>query len=476
MPSNEFTVEEIAGALTEPLGHSFPVRASDGPVRGWLVANKRVVGIAARTLVVSSSSFVVLLADRRGLLAAAGLAVLSAVVWSALSLKALEAARIKRVALGLAASTTVGVAAGLVVLSAATFLVPQLGFRPLPLAAMAALAFVLIWTSERVLERLLVGPDRLLIVGAKPWGAELLEAIAGASRCNFEVVGVIDDESDVQQIAGVPLLGKIADLADAVRRERPDLVVIAVDRARPEVFAQLLDVAEENFSLIGLPEFYEQAFGRLPIRNLTPAWFMSVLHLYQRPYSRVVKRTFDLSIATFALVVLAPLFPLIALLVRLSSGPAIYRQTRLGEFGRLFTIYKFRTMRVDSEENGHVWAVERDPRVTKIGRLLRKTRLDEIPQLWNVIKGDMSIVGPRPERPEYLASLSKAVPYWTSRHLLKPGITGWAQVNDGYASDFESTERKLSYDLWYLRHRSLAIDLLVCAKTVARVSSGSSGW
>ncbi len=132
-------------------------------------------------------------------------------------------------------------------------------------------------------------------------------------------------------------------------------------------------------------------------------------------------------------------------------------------------------MRVDAEANGHAWATEQDPRINRLGRVLRKTRLDEIPQLWNVLKGDMSIVGPRPERPEYLEELSNAVPYWTSRHLLKPGITGWAQVSDGYASDHESTERKLSYDLWYLRHQSLAVDLLVAAKTISKLSSGSSG-
>ena len=148
-----------------------------------------------------------------------------------------------------------------------------------------------------------------------------------------------------------------------------------------------------------MPEFYEQAFGRLPIRHLTPAWFMSVLHLYQRPYTRVVKRTFDLILASIGLVILAPLFPLIALLVRLTPGPAIYRQVRLGEGGRPLTILKFRTMRVDAEANGHAWATEQDPRINRLGRVLRKTRLDEIPQLWNVLRGDMSIVGPRPSAP-----------------------------------------------------------------------------
>jgi lipopolysaccharide/colanic/teichoic acid biosynthesis glycosyltransferase len=138
-------------------------------------------------------------------------------------------------------------------------------------------------------------------------------------------------------------------------------------------------------------------------------------------------------------------------------------------------MYKLRSMTTDAEANGHAWATVDDPRVTRVGGFLRKTRLDEMPQLWNVIKGDMSMVGPRPERPEYQDALIGAVPFWNSRLLLKPGITGWAQVSDGYASDFEGTASKLSYDLWYLRHRSLPIDALICAKTLWKLVSGGSG-
>src|SRR5581483_11194046 len=165
--------------------------------------------------------------------------------------------------------------------------------------------------------------------------------------------------------------------------------------------------------------------------------------------------------------------PLIALLVRRTPGPVIFRQERLGECGRTFTIYKFRTMRVDAEQERPMWAEERDPRATPAGRLLRRARLDELPPLWNVLKGDMSIVGPRPERPEFLDSLQEAVPFWTRRHLVKPGITGWAQVRRGYTADTAGTAEKLSYDLWYLRHRSLVTDLAICAKTFATLLSGS---
>jgi lipopolysaccharide/colanic/teichoic acid biosynthesis glycosyltransferase len=168
------------------------------------------------------------------------------------------------------------------------------------------------------------------------------------------------------------------------------------------------------------------------------------------------------------LLLVAPLLPLLAALVRMSPGPIIYSQTRLGEGGRHYRMYKFRTMRADAEEAGRpLFAKESDPRVTRLGRLLRQTHLDEVPQLWNVLKGEMSIVGPRPERPEFVEMLEQTVPFWTRRLLVKPGITGWAQLRCGYAYDTDSTAEKLSYDLWYLRNRNVVVDLAICAKTVS---------
>jgi lipopolysaccharide/colanic/teichoic acid biosynthesis glycosyltransferase len=169
----------------------------------------------------------------------------------------------------------------------------------------------------------------------------------------------------------------------------------------------------------------------------------------------------------------APLMPVLALLVRMTPGPVILRQTRVGEYGRQFTIYKFRTMTADAEHAGHaVWAVENDPRITAAGRVMRRLRLDELPQIWNVVKGDMSIVGPRPERPEFVEQLHAAMPFWTRRHLVRPGLTGWAQVNHGYAADTEGSLEKLSFDLWYVRHRCLTVDLMICFRTMAAVVRG----
>jgi lipopolysaccharide/colanic/teichoic acid biosynthesis glycosyltransferase len=195
---------------------------------------------------------------------------------------------------------------------------------------------------------------------------------------------------------------------------------------------------------------------------------MSMLHLRQKPYTRVAKRAFDLIVSSFGLLLAAPLFPLLVALVRTTPGPVIYRQTRVGEGGRHFMMFKLRTMRVDAEEEGSPqFAQERDSRVTWFGRVLRQTHLDELPQLWNVFKGEMSVVGPRPERPEFVEMLEETVPFWTRRLLVKPGITGWAQLRCGYAFDPASAADKLSYDLWYLRNRDLVVDLAICAKTVS---------
>jgi exopolysaccharide biosynthesis polyprenyl glycosylphosphotransferase len=228
----------------------------------------------------------------------------------------------------------------------------------------------------------------------------------------------------------------------------------------------LLTEAEAGFTVIEITEFFEHAFGRVPVRGLERAWFMSVLHLYQRRYSQAVKRVFDIAVAASLGLLSLPLAPILAFLVKLTPGPVLVRQVRIGEHGRRFTMYKFRTMRFDAESPGEaVWSTQGDPRVTSVGKLMRTWRLDELPQLWNVFRGDMSIVGPRPERPEFLAQLEETIPFWNRRHLVKPGITGWAQVRRGYTSDAEGHAQKLSYDLWYLRHRSLLVDVAILLET-----------
>ena len=374
--------------------------------------------------------------------------------------------RTVQAAAGRMSIATISALCGAAVASGVSFWLPAVVGSRAEIVTMTILAFTIVLTAEVARAHVPVLRSRVLLVGGGRSVLDLLEVLAYDERNPFTVVGIVDDDTAASGIAGIPRMGDISSLGDVVAEEKPDLVVVAQTRGRPEVFSCLAEAADLGFRVVGLPEFCEQAFGRVPVRNVTDAWFMSVMHLYQRSYTRPTKRAFDLLVALIGLVVVAPLFPVIALLILCTRGPVFYRQTRLGEHGRPFKILKFRTMTVDAESDGPVWAAERDPRTTRVGRVLRRTRMDELPQLINVLRGEMSIVGPRPERPEFYSTLEAAVPFWTRRHLLKPGITGWAQLRAGYAADEQSTEEKLAYDLWYLRHQSLIVDLLICARTL----------
>ena len=368
--------------------------------------------------------------------------------------------------LGPTVPASVGTLTGLVVVSALNFWLP---FPAMPAATIGLMtisvfAFSAFW--EAVWRRLIAAKRRVLVIGTSSWAAEVAEAVDAEPETPFRVVGIVDDELEPDAEPDTPLLGRVADLSQIVEAQRPDLIVLAEGNGSGRALDSLLDVASSGFRVVGVTHLFEHAFGWVPLRHLTPAWFMSILHLHQRTYSRFSKRAVDLVVASIGILVVAPIIPVIALLVRRTPGRIIYRQTRMGEGGKLFTMFKFRTMEEDAEEPGRpVFAETNDPRVTPVGRVLRHTHLDELPQLWNVLKGDMSIVGPRPERPEFVRMLENTVPFLARRLLIKPGITGWAQLRCDYASDSESTADRLSYDLWYLRHRNLTVDLAICAKT-----------
>ena len=396
------------------------------------------------------------------------------IIWKATLRRAYSDHTVTVWTVGATVPAMVGAFSGALFVAPLAFSVPRLHLSVFALMEMtfAVLLGSALW--ESTVASSLAARRRILLVGTEGGGTDLLEDVSlAAPRLPFRVIGVVDDTRTTDQIAGVPLHGTVEDLAAIVTEHRPQIVVLANDRCRAAAFERLVAVGHLGFAVVGLAEFYEYAFGRLPVRNLTPQWFMSILHLYRRPYSEMTKRMFDLVVATAVLAIVWPLLPVVALLVWSTRGPVIFRQVRLGEAGKPFTIYKFRTMTRDAERDGAVWASEQDPRVTDIGRFMRKTRLDELPQLWNVFKGDMSFVGPRPERPEFVVELEAEVPFWSRRHLVKPGITGWAQVQRGYTADAAGTGDKLSYDLWYLRHRSLVVDIAICVKTFSTLLSGS---
>jgi exopolysaccharide biosynthesis polyprenyl glycosylphosphotransferase len=369
--------------------------------------------------------------------------------------------------LGPAVPTSVGTLTGLVVVSALHFWIPLPGVRlsVSTLALMAISVFALATCWEAVWRRQIAAKRRVLVIGTSSWARDVAETADHAPNAPYRVVGIVDDTPG-RADGPVPVLGPVADLTEIVEAQHPDLIVLADGDSSGRALDSLLDVASSGFKVVGVTHFFEHAFGWVPLRHLTPSWFMSILHLHQRTYSRFAKRTLDVIGASIGMILAAPIVPVIMLLVRRTPGRIIYRQTRVGEGGKLFTMYKFRTMAEDAEEPGRpVFAEENDPRVTRFGRALRKTHLDELPQLWNVLKGEMSIVGPRPERPEFVRMLENTVPFLARRLLIKPGITGWAQLRCDYASDSESAADRLSYDLWYLRHRNLTVDLAICAKT-----------
>jgi exopolysaccharide biosynthesis polyprenyl glycosylphosphotransferase len=462
----ESTIEAVA-----PIALDQPLLA---PPEGVRLNRPAALGIAALGRYGCSwlPAYALLVHQRQSAGVAVALATLVAAVWTVTLARAFAAARLTLLSLGPAPAAALGTVTGGILVSALAGW-SGLGMSFTVVAEMAVAVFVFAALWEGLVHRSLAGERRVLVVGAGDGGAELVQELSLGNTGSFEAVGLVDDDYEPEQIAGVPVHGRISDLSDVVRSQRPDIVVLAVGDSRPEAFERLLDVAGLGFKIVGLPEFHEHAFGRVPVRTLTPGWFMNVLHLYQRPYTRVAKRAFDVGIAGVGLLLTGWLFPLLAFLVSRTPGPVVFRQTRLGEGGRQFTIYKFRTMLVDAEASGALWAAEADPRVTRIGAFMRKTRLDELPQLWNVLRGDMSVVGPRPERPEFVEQLQEAVPFWSRRHLVKPGITGWAQVRRGYTADAEGTADKLSYDLWYLRHRSVLLDLAICVKTFSTLVSGS---
>jgi exopolysaccharide biosynthesis polyprenyl glycosylphosphotransferase len=454
-----------------------------GHVPGYAASrlDARLIARAGGATTVWLAALIPYLAQRP--LSAAGLAsiTIAAAIWTA----AIRSAQSSVPApIGTAFMTAVGTFTGLIAVAAINPWLPDLQLRPAALLTMAVGVWASAATWAWFVCQTSVGRRRVLLVGTDDVAASLMDEADRAGAARFRLVGRI--EHDERPMPGdVPCLGALADLDEVVAIQRPDIVVLTDERTYGNVVDRLLDVAGAGVRVVGLAGFFEYAFGRVPLARLTPAWFMGILHLRQPLHARWSKRAFDVLGAAAGFLLILPLLPVIALLVRTTPGPIIYRQTRLGEGGRRFTMYKFRTMVADAEATGRPqWCVDGDERVTPVGRLLRRVHLDEVPQLWNVLKGDMSIVGPRPERPEFVRMLEKEMPFWTRRLLIKPGVTGWAQVRSGYSADCASCADKLSYDLWYIRHRSLAVDLSVCIRTArlmvsslfARTAMASQGW
>jgi sugar transferase (PEP-CTERM system associated) len=327
------------------------------------------------------------------------------------------------------------------------------------------------WASRRVRPR-----ERLLLVGTNVAAIDLArEIFARRHQLGVEIVGFIDpDPSRV----GAPVLnpgviGAIEDIPSIVRTRRVHRVVVSLADARGKLpMDKLLELRLDGVNFDHLASVYEEYTGKIAVENLRPSWFIFSEGFRKTRALTASKRLLDLLTATLGLIVALPVMALVALAVKLTSpGPVLYHQRRVGQHGRIFEVHKFRSMRHDAESaTGPVWAAKQgDPRVTPIGGWLRRTRLDELPQLWNVLAGQMSFVGPRPERPEFVAELTAQIPFYGQRHILRPGITGWAQVRYTYGATTEDALQKLQFDLFYIKHVSIALDLFIMLSTIKTV-------
>ena len=309
---------------------------------------------------------------------------------------------------------------------------------------------------------------RMLIVGAGESGTELLDVLEGLDSSPFYVVGLIDDDPSKagKHISGVPVLGDNTSILPMVRKEDVTGIVMAITGImQGAMFQAILDAQERGVEIIRMPVLYEELLNRVPIKHLESDWLLRsfVDEVRVSRIYLILKRCMDLIGASVGLLIFALAYPWVAMAILLESGrPVLFSQRRLGKGGKPFNIIKFRTMRQDAEADGEAkWTRAGDPRMTRVGRILRKMHIDEFPQFISVFKGDMSLVGPRPERPELVAQLEKEIPFYRARLLAKPGIGGWAQVRYGKGASIEGSAEKLEYDLYYIKHRSLFLDLWI---------------
>lgn len=340
-----------------------------------------------------------------------------------------------------------------------------------------AAVFTLLWRLVYVkLFATVSKQKRVLIIGAGRAGTALTQIVTEQDPPPFTLIGLIDDNPDKlgTSVEGFPILGNHTNLHEIIENQNiTDLILAISNEMNHGMFQNILTAQEQGMNMATMQDTYESLTGRVPISLLESDWVIRSF-IDRTPTSgfyRLAKRLIDLGLSLVGMIGLIVLYPFIALLIKLDSkGPIIFKQTRLGRGGKPYLIYKFRTMKDSSDmEKEALVTASNDPRVTRVGRLLRKTHLDEIPQIINVLRGQMSFVGPRSERNELVSVFQKDVPFYRARMLVKPGITGWAQIHQAYAETVEETAIKLEYDLYYIEHASIMMDILIMLRTITSV-------
>ncbi|SFO04784.1 TIGR03013 family XrtA/PEP-CTERM system glycosyltransferase [Sphingomonas sp. OK281] len=371
-----------------------------------------------------------------------------------------------------AARLAVALSLGVIVLSLIFFLVPPLALWRSNLLYSTVIATVLLVTVRALLGKTLGGETfkrRIVVLGAGARAARI-QSLSEQPGVNFVVAGfVLMGEVD-PVVKGATPRGDIPNLAAHIVDQNASEVVLALDERRNALpMKDLLRVRTTGVQVSEISSFLERETGRIDLKSVNPSWLIfSDGFASSRMLSSVFKRAFDIFASGLLLVVTLPIILLTAIAIKLESkGPAFYRQRRVGLYNEGFDILKLRSMRQDAEVAGKaVWAAEDDPRITRIGRFIRKVRIDELPQTWTVLKGEMSFVGPRPERPQFVQQLEDQLPFYAERHMVKPGITGWAQINYPYGASIEDARHKLEYDLYYAKNYSPFLDLLILLQTL----------
>lgn len=382
---------------------------------------------------------------------------------------------------GVLARQSVGFVFGALMLVVLYYVLPQAYVGRGIFGIALLLGFVMV-TGFRLLFHQLVEVDglkrRILILGAGPRAAEVHSRMRRRSdRRGFVVVGFLPREGEPVSVPVDRLLSTDLSLPRWVTERQVDEVVVGLEDRRGNLPMQdLLDLRQLGVAVTDLTTFFEREAGRVQLSFTDPSWLVFSGGFDSTPLRRFSKRCFDLLASLIVLVLTWPFMLLVVLAIRLESGPGqpiLYRQERVGVRGKTFWLAKFRSMYTDAERDGVArWATKDDDRVTRVGRFIRKTRLDELPQLWNVLKGEMSFIGPRPERPQFVAGLTEKIRYYDVRHCLKPGLAGWAQLRYPYGASDEDAAEKLKYDLYYVKNHNLLFDLLILIQTVEVVIFG----
>ncbi len=310
--------------------------------------------------------------------------------------------------------------------------------------------------------------EKILVIGTGTT-AESVEHLIQESSGKYAFAGFIKTSKDPVSVDISRILGSFDDIVTIARQTRTNMIVIALTERRGNLETdKLVSCKLQGIKIVDYPTFYERITGKIPVEHINPGWLVQSRGFLITPFIRLVKKILDLGFASILLVLCLPVFPLLALAIKLDSpGPVFYFQKRVGLHGRLFTIYKFRSMHVQPDHASvAAWASENDPRITRAGKLIRRLRIDELPQLINVLKGDMSFIGPRPEQPEFVEQISRVAPYYPQRHAIKPGITGWAQVMYPYGASIGDAVEKLRYDLYYINNLSLFLELYIFFETI----------